>query len=145
MQEYFDFFARNPILSLVWVALLGMFIMTLVKSKLSKFKTVSHQQATLLINRQDAKILDVRGADEFKKGHIVDAINVPLSQIKNNQLGAVEKHKNDPIIVVCNAGISSSQAAQVLVKAGFEQVYNLHGGMTDWNAANLPVVRKKKR
>ncbi|GAA4878500.1 rhodanese-like domain-containing protein [Ferrimonas pelagia] len=145
MHEFIDFLTRNPILSLAWVALAALFISSLVQGKLSKFTTVDHQAATLLINKEDAKILDVRGEDEFKKGHIVDALNVPLSQIKNNQLATVEKHKNSPIIVVCNAGISSSQAANTLVKAGFDKVYNLKGGMTDWNAANMPVVRGKKR
>ncbi|SHI01642.1 rhodanese-like domain-containing protein [Ferrimonas marina] len=145
MTEFIDFLSRNPILSLAWVGLAALFIASLVKGKLSKVTTVDHQGATQLINKQDAKVLDVRSNDEFKKGHIVDALNQPLSQIKNNQLGAVEKYKNTPIIVVCNTGISSSQAASALVKAGFEQVYNLKGGMTDWNAANLPVVKKKKR
>ncbi len=145
MNEIFTFLSQHPVLSLLWVALLVMFLFTLVQGKLSKVTTVDHQRATLLINREDAKVLDVRGQDEFKKGHIVDAISLPLSQIKNNQLSAVEKLKNTPIIVVCNAGISSSQAANTLVKAGFAQVYNLKGGMTDWNAANMPVVRGKKR
>ncbi|GAA5187155.1 rhodanese-like domain-containing protein [Ferrimonas gelatinilytica] len=145
MNEIFTFLSQHPVLSLLWVALLVMFLFTLVQGKLSKVTTVDHQRATLLINKEEARVLDVRGQDEFKKGHIVDAINLPLSQIKNNQLSAVEKLKNTPIIVVCNAGISSSQAANTLVKAGFTQVYNLKGGMTDWNAANMPTVRGKKR
>ncbi|QIZ78264.1 rhodanese-like domain-containing protein [Ferrimonas lipolytica] len=144
MQEYTDFIANNALMSAIWLALFVMVIVSFVQGKLNNVVTVNHAKATALINREDAKIVDVRSKDEFKKGHIVNAIHHELAQIKNNQLGKVENLKNTPIIVVCNAGISSSQAAKMLVQAGFEKVYNLQGGMTEWNNANLPTVTSKR-
>ncbi|WP_394204157.1 rhodanese-like domain-containing protein [Shewanella waksmanii] len=144
MQEYIEFFRANPLLSLAWVGLFIGLIVSVYKSSVSKVTNVDYQQATLLINKQDAKVIDVRGKDEFKKGHIVDAINVPLSEIKNNQISALEKYKASPIIMVCNAGMVSTQAAQLMVKAGFESVHSLKGGMGDWQQNNLPVTKSKR-
>ncbi|SDI29266.1 MULTISPECIES: rhodanese-like domain-containing protein [Ferrimonas] len=144
MQEYIDFLSRHPMLSAAWVGLLGAWVFTMAKSSFSKVKNVAAQEAVRMINKEDAVVVDVRGEDEFRKGHIANAIHLPLAEIKNNQLSTLEKHKDAPIIVVCNAGVSSVQAAQMLVSAGFGQVFSLQGGMTDWKSANLLVVRKKR-
>ncbi|GLS82036.1 rhodanese-like domain-containing protein [Paraferrimonas haliotis] len=144
MQEFLDFLGRNPILSLAWAGLFIAVIVTTIKSATSKVKTIRYQQAVQMINKENAVVVDVRGREEFKKGHIVDAQHLPLAEIKNKRLGNLEKQKQSPIIVVCNAGMTSSQAAQLLVQQGFEAVYNLHGGMSDWTANNMPVARKKR-
>lgn len=144
MQEYIEFLKANPMLSLAWIGLFIGLIVSVFKSTVSKVTTVDHQQATLLMNKQEAKVIDVREKADFKKGHIVGALNVPLSEIKNNQLSALEKFKASPIIMVCNAGMVSSQASQLMVKAGFESVHNLKGGMGDWQSNNLPVSKSKK-
>ncbi|QYK01379.1 rhodanese-like domain-containing protein [Shewanella psychrotolerans] len=144
MQEYIEFLKANPMLSLAWIGLLVALLVSVFKSSISKVKTVDHQQATLLINKQDAKVVDVRSKEEFKKGHIVDALNIPLSEIKNNQTSALENFKASPIIMVCNAGMTSAQAAQLMVKAGFESVHNLKGGMSEWQQSNLPVAKNKR-
>ncbi|WP_350583268.1 rhodanese-like domain-containing protein, partial [Pseudomonas sp. HY2-MNA-CIBAN-0224] len=83
----------------------------------------------LMVNKQDARVVDVRGKEEFKKGHIVDALKVTLSEIKNNKVTSLENFKTNPIILVCDSGTTSSQAAQLLTKQGFENVSNLKGGM----------------
>lgn len=142
MQEYIDFFHAHTILCVAWAALLVALIVTSVKTAFSKVKNINTQQATLLMNKHDAVVIDVRSKDEFRKGHIVNALNMPLADIKNSSAN-LEKHKSKPIILVCNAGMTSSQAGQLLVKDGFEQVYSLKGGMGDWQAANMPVSRKK--
>ncbi|MCH1921521.1 rhodanese-like domain-containing protein [Shewanella sp. A3A] len=142
MQEYIDFFHAHTMLCVAWAALLVALIVTLFKMAFSKVKTINTQEATMLINKQEAVVIDVRGKDEFRKGHIVNAVNMPMADIKNSRAN-LEKHKSKPIILVCNAGMTSSQAAQILVKDGFEQVYSLKGGMGEWQAANMPVSRRK--
>jgi rhodanese-related sulfurtransferase len=108
---------------------------------MSPIKQVSTHDMTMLINRSNGIVVDTRAAADFNKGHITDAINLPLAKITGNEFGKLEKHKSDPIVVVCNAGISAKTAARVLHKAGFEQVSVLQGGMQTWNGANLPVVK----
>lgn len=139
-----EFFKANPMLSLAWVGLFVALVVSVIKSSTSKVKNVGNQELTIMVNKQDAKVIDVRGKEEFKKGHIVDALNVTLSEIKNNQVSSLEKYKNSPIIIVCNSGMTSSQAAQLLIKQGFENVFNLKGGMGEWQGANLPVVKSKR-
>ncbi|MEG3755446.1 rhodanese-like domain-containing protein [Psychromonas arctica] len=142
MQEYIDFISNNPMLSAAWVVIAVMLVHSLVKSKLSKINNVNPQQATLLINKQDAIVVDVRNADEFKKGHIVNAKNITVSQINEGKFAAIENNKQTPIIVVCATGTRSSGAGDKLAKAGFEQVNNLFSGMSGWTAANLPTTKR---
>lgn len=144
MQEYIEFFKANPMLSLAWVGLLVAVIVTSVKSAFSKIKNIGNQELSIMVNREDAKVVDVRSKEEFKKGHIVDAINVPMADIKNNQLSALEKFKSNPIILVCNTGMTSSQAATLLAKQGYENLLNLKGGMGEWQSANMPVKKSKR-
>lgn len=67
MQEYIEFFRANPLLSLAWVGLFIGLLVSVYKSSVSKVTNVDHQQATLLINKQDAKVVDVRSKEEFKR------------------------------------------------------------------------------
>lgn len=144
MQEYIEFFKAHSMLSLAWVGLFIVLVVSLIKSSLSKIKNITHQELTIMVNRQDAKVVDVRSNEEFRKGHIVDALNITFADIKNNQTSALEKFKASPIILVCNSGMTSSQAAQLLSKQGFENLYNLNGGMGEWQAANMPVSKSKR-
>lgn len=142
MQEYIDFITRNPVLSVAWFGLLGAVIYTSVRALLSPVRQVGNHEATMLINRQQAVVVDVRTQDEFSKGHLIDAINLPVSQIEANSLTLIEKHKDAPTIVVCESGIRAQSAAQALTKAGFKQVFILRGGLASWRAQNLPVTKK---
>ncbi|MGL5303405.1 MAG: rhodanese-like domain-containing protein, partial [Aeromonas sp.] len=58
-------------------------------------------------------------------------------------LGLVEKHKDAPIIVVCDSGMTAGGAGRLLSKAGFLRVYVLSGGIAQWRAENLPVTKKR--
>ena len=103
---------------------------------------VSAVQLPQLINKENAVVVDVCEPDEFKKGHIPKAINIPVSQIKD-QLGQLEKFrtKNQPIVLSCRNGQQASRAATVLRKNEFETVYTLSGGLAAWEKENLPLER----
>lgn len=105
--------------------------------------SVTPLQATEMINHQDAVVVDVRPAADFLKGHIINAMNIPMNGFKN-QLGTLTKYKSKPIIINCRSGAQSSLACSQLRKAGFEQVFNLRGGIMAWEAASLPLTRKKR-
>lgn len=102
--------------------------------------SVSTLEATQLINRQNALVLDVRGAEEFGAGHILSARNIPLAQLES-RLSDLGKHKDKPIIVVCQTGSRSGAAASALRKGGFAQVFNLSGGVAAWQQAGLPLEK----
>ena len=142
MQEYIDFIGRNTMLSAAWLGLFVAILYTSIRSLLSPIKVISNREATLLINRENGVVLDVRTIDEFAKGHIVDAVNIPVSQITANNLSQIEKHKDVPTIVVCESGMRAPAAASVLSKAGFTRVFVLRGGLASWRGENLPVTKK---
>lgn len=142
MQEYIDFFSNNPMLAIAWIVIAVMLVQSLVKDKLTGIKAVTAQQATLMINKQNAIVVDVRSSDEFKKGHIVNAKHITLSQIEQGNFAGIENSKEIPIILVCESGARASSAAAKLVKAGFSQVHNLLSGMGGWTSANLPTTKR---
>ena len=141
MEQYLEFAGKHPYLSLAWVGILLLLLVTWVQSMLSKMQFVTPTELTLKVNREDAVVLDIRSADDFKKGHITGARNVPLAQLKD-QLASLEKDKTKPVIVVCQAGMSAQGAAKQLLAGGFSQVAVLRGGMGKWLEASLPVVKK---
>ncbi|MDD5435508.1 MAG: rhodanese-like domain-containing protein, partial [Nitrospira sp.] len=72
----------------------------------------------------------------FKEGHIEGAVNIPVSELES-RLGELSRDKS--IIVYCRSGSRSRSAADILVKNGFTQVYNM-GGIVDWINSGYPVV-----
>lgn len=104
-------------------------------------KGLSPASATTMINNDDALILDIRTEKEFQTGHITGAMNIPAAKIKDS-LNRLEKHKDAPIIVVCKSGVNSGPSAKELTKAGFAKVFKLQGGVSEWQASNLPLVKK---
>lgn len=102
---------------------------------------LSPQAATRLINRENAMVLDIRPKKEFQSGHITGALNIPLAEL-DKRIGELEKYRQRPLIVVCNLGHSTAAAVRKLQQAGFDQAYKLSGGITEWKAQSLPVVKK---
>ena len=101
---------------------------------------VSTLQATQLLNREDALLVDVRPAADFAAGQILGARNLPLAEL-DKRAGEIERHKSKPVIVYCNAGNTSGGAVAQLRKAGFANVVNLSGGYAAWQQAGLPVEK----
>lgn len=144
MQEYIEFFQQNMILSLAWVGILVALIMSIVKSTTAAYKEITVAQTTYLMNRDNGVVVDIRSKEEFKKGHITDAVHILPSDIKAGNFASLENRKSDPIIVVCKTGQTAQESANLLAKAGFENVNLLKSGLVAWNEANLPLVRGKK-
>lgn len=143
LQEIMQFISQHPILSLAWVLLFGAVVFTSFKNSLSKVKEVTRGEATRLINKEDAVVVDIRTREDYRKGHIANSINLIPSDIKNGNLGELEKHKTQPIIVVCTMGTTSRASADMLSKAGFERVFTLKEGISGWSGENLPLARGK--
>lgn len=142
-QEYIDFAMRHELLVLAWIGLATAVVASAVKAKFSPVKQVESQTVVALINKQDAVVVDVRTPDEFARGHITNSHHIPLAQIEQGNTTEIDKHKEKPVIVICETGARAETAASKLVKAGFKQVYLLRGGLTQWRAGNLPVTKKR--
>ena len=79
--------------------------------------------------KEGARLVDVRTPDEFSRGHIEGAVNIPVSDIEARvgELGA----KQEPIVLYCRSGARSAKAKTLLESKGFTRVVNL-GGMSNW-------------
>lgn len=87
-------------------------------------------------------ILDVREPPEYigELGHVAGSALIPLKELAD-RAGEIREHRGRPIVVVCRSGVRSTTAAAILEGLGFEQVFNMQGGMVDWNDRRLPVER----
>ena len=132
-------FVRNNLLLIV-VALVsgGMLLWPLVRRGTGG-PWVNTAEATHLINREDAVVVDVREPAEYGAGHILGAKNVPLSRV--GDAAELARRKEKPLIVYCDSGDRASKALAVLKKQGFSRVVNLSGGLGGWQQAGLPVEK----
>jgi rhodanese-related sulfurtransferase len=108
----------------------------------SQGSRVSTNEATALINREDAQVLDVRDAAEFATGHLAGARNITVAKF-TERAADLEKLKAAPLIVCCETGIRSGKAVSELKKRGFDKAVVLDGGIAAWNKAGLPLTTKK--
>ena len=101
---------------------------------------VSTLQATMMMNKEDGQIVDVRDEADFAKGHVLNAQNIPLAQFEK-RVGELAKFKDKPVIVHCESGGRSSAALEILKKNGFSKYFNLNGGIAAWQQAGLPLEK----
>lgn len=85
--------------------------------------------------RQTHCLLDVRLPEEFTHEHIAGALNIPV-QVLAERLGDVPQDR--PIILYCRSGNRTKTAAEILLRAGYCNVYDL-GGINQWKEQGLPV------
>jgi len=102
-------------------------------------KQVNSIEFEKLIKDSTGTLLDVRTLGEFKNGHVADAgqLNYYALDFRRKLLLL---SKDQPIYLYCNTGYRSQRAAEILVKNGYKEVYNLEHGILEWNLKNLPVL-----
>lgn len=142
MDRFLEFAGNNTLLVFALVTSFFLVIITELRRKAAGVTSVDPSDAVRLINN-DATVIDVRSSENFANGHIVSSRNIPIDELdaRLEKLGAP---KNKPVLAVCQAGMTSKKALEALRKSGFENVYDLKGGMSAWSQAGLPVVTGKK-
>ena len=133
-------FVRNNLLLFVVAFVSGAMLLWPLFRRTAGGPWVNTSEATHLINREDALVIDVREPGEYSAGHILGAKNYPLSRISD--AADLAKRKERPVIVYCDSGGErSSKAVAVLKKQGFTRAVNLTGGLRAWQQAGLPVEK----
>jgi len=133
-------FTGNHILLVT--ALVGIIIMLLageIQQRFGGVKAIGPVDATLMLNHENAIMIDMRNDKDYKTGHIVNAVHLP--ECDESTMGRLEKFRERPLIVYCRSGQQSAGVCNRLRKQGFEPVYNLKGGVLAWQNANLPLSR----
>ncbi|EPZ38769.1 MULTISPECIES: rhodanese-like domain-containing protein [Anoxybacillus] len=113
-----------------WAALLFVFLFIISGCAQGGYTNISVDEAAQMIQKGDVVVLDVRTEEEYTSGHIPGAMLLPVQQLKER---INELKKDETYIVVCRSGNRSAQASELLVKEGFTNVYNMTGGMNEWN------------
>jgi len=95
-----------------------------------------------LDSEKDFLVLDVRAAEDFigEQGHIDGAVNIPLEELQQ-RMAELGDYLEQPVAIVCRTDRRSAKAALLLTEESFSDVHVVHGGMTKWLEAGLPVVR----
>lgn len=138
MDRLFEFVVNHYILvSLFVVLLIALFVLETRRGGTK----VSAQAAVNMINHDEAIIVDVRDRKDQKEGKIAGSLQIPLNGIKDH-LSELKKHQDKQIIVADKAGQHSAMAIKQLKEEGFTNVARLNGGIAEWKASNLPLVKK---
>mgnify|MGYP003994344753 CR=1 FL=1 len=137
MEQFFEFIGNHFILVSMFVFLLIAFFINEGKQGGA---AISTSNLVTLVNREDAVIVDVRDGKEYRAGHIAGALNIPHSAM-DTRLGELEAYRERPLVLVCKMGQHSGSVGKKLKAEGFENVRRLSGGMAEWSASNLPVVK----
>ncbi|KMQ76278.1 rhodanese-like domain-containing protein [Marinobacter subterrani] len=138
MDRLFEFVVNHYILVSLFVAFL--LAILFLESRRGGAK-ISAQGAVNLINRDEAIVVDIRDRKEFGEGRITGSINIPLNSLKS-RVNELSKFKDKQIIVADKMGQHSAMAVKQLNAEGFSNVVRLNGGVADWRASNLPLVKK---
>ena len=96
--------------------------------KKNKGGHISFSQAMDMMSRLDVLLIDVKSREEYEKFHLNNSINIPIEKF-NIIAPKMIKDKSKTIIVYCSSGIRSLAAYEMLKDYGFNNVYNIYGGI----------------
>lgn len=135
MERWFEFMGNHPFLFGALAVLLVLFFV--IEGKRGGRK-ISPQSLGILVKAQNAMLIDLRDAKDFREGHISGSRNIPYSKITSHieELKAAER----PLVFICNLGQVAGTALQ---QVGHNDAYRLDGGINNWKAQGLPLVKAK--
>lgn len=136
INQLTEFVGNHPWLFIALFAILFMLISGELKQRLSGVTEIGPTEATRMLNRDDAVLVDMRDDKAFREGHIVSALHAP-----DAGKAKLDRYRDRPLIVYCRSGNQSAAYCRQLRKDGFESVYNLKGGLMAWERAELPLTK----
>ncbi|MGE0482866.1 MAG: rhodanese-like domain-containing protein [Gammaproteobacteria bacterium] len=134
MQQLSEFVINHWMLVAAFCAVAGLLIANL----LGAAGGVSPESAVMLINREQAVVLDVRAEKAYASGHITGAINVPQAGLADAR-ARLEAYKDRPVLVCCDTGTTAGGVVRQLRGWGIGRAQALNGGISAWRGANLPL------
>lgn len=137
LQHLIEFIGNHYWLTTAFLVVLALLIFTEGRKS---GRAVTSQQATILLNRENAVLVDIRPKKDYATGHIVDSLNIPLDSFATRMV-ELEKHKEKPIILACANGQHAGPASKQLKAAGYRNVSRLAHGIGGWRGDNLPLVK----
>lgn len=140
MNEIIIFLTAHWVLSLSFLTILFSIIYLEVNAGSRKTQKISPPQAVQMINKENAKIIDVRDKQAYQAGHLPDATHIPLKDLLEISDKKLELYKNHPIILVCATDHLAGAPTAQLLKKGYS-AYSLQGGINAWREHHLPIIK----
>jgi sulfur-carrier protein adenylyltransferase/sulfurtransferase len=109
----------------------------------AQIKSIDIDEARRMLEKPGTVLLDVREGDEWRQGHIPQAVGIPRGFLELRVEEKVPDHMT-PVILQCASGTRSLLAARSLRELGYENVYNLTGGFNAWKDRGLPWVADRQ-
>ena len=135
-MEIFIFVSEQWVLISVLMGL----VYFLIWSERSKGgKPITANELVAMMNADTAVLVDVRPASEFQSGHIHGAINIPHNKV-DGRIGELEKSRSKILVMADHMGQHAGSDGRKFSKEGYN-VRRLSGGMGEWQAQSMPVVR----
>ena len=144
MDQFIDFLFEEWFLSAIFIFLVILLGRSFLEPVLTGVKTIKPQDAVRLMNNDNTVVVDVRLEKEFKEGHIMDSLHIPLGAMAS-RVKELTDYKTHNLILYCQTGMRSKQAGTILKKQGFGTMYSIDGGINGWINANLPIDKTTKR
>ena len=96
-----------------------------------------HDLKKRMDNGEDWQVFDVRSIYEYANGHIDGSVNLTVNSLLS-QIDRIPKTK--PVALICASGGRSSIGCRLLMSSGFDNVYNVRGGMSGWVLSGYPTA-----
>ncbi|MGE5617291.1 MAG: rhodanese-like domain-containing protein [Bacillota bacterium] len=135
-----EFVMNNLALVALFVASGAMLIWPEIARLAGASNEIGTLDATRLMNQGPSLVLDVREGADYAAGHLPRARHIPLKEL-DNRLDEIAKFKDKPVIVTCRGGARAGAACRLLKRSGFNNVYQLKGGVAAWEQASLPLEK----
>ncbi len=139
MNRLFEYITNHPFLVAAAAILFVLAIVLEIRNRARGSSLMSPNEAVHLAN-SGAAVIDVRSAEEYQGGHIIDSRHIPANEL-SARAESLKKYKEKPVLVYCENGVASANAARALRGLGFTKVATLRGGLSSWRQENLPLVR----
>ena len=117
---------KNKLIKFLSLGLLGIMGFSSSANDISK-----DELKTMLQSSSKPIVIDVRTSDEYEKGHVPSAINIPLKQIEQ-QINQIDLAKETKIVLYCRSGYRAGKAQKILEKQGFTNLLHLEGDYLGW-------------
>jgi len=144
MEQFTNFLFDEWPLTLALVFIIILLGRSYLEPIFSGIKTIKAQEAVRLMNDENTIVVDVRLEKEFKEGHILDSIHIPVGALES-RIRELDSAKDKTVILNCQTGSRSKQAGTILKKHGFENLFSIDGGMNAWINSNFPIDKATKR
>ena len=141
MDKLLEFASNHPYMVSGAVFLTAFAIYNEIRQAARRGIDLAPGAAIGLINK-GATVIDLRGFERFKSGHIINAKHVPMDELGEAASGKLKSLKDKTIIVYDDTGITGAKAANLLRRLDFPNAINLRGGLGAWERENLPLERR---